>query len=133
MNEESRNKFLMRTKIMDFIRSFLKERRYIEVDTPVLQTLAGGAAAKPFETYHNSLNLPMFLRIAPELFLKRLVVGGFDRVFEISRNFRIEGLSTRLNPEFTTVEFYQAYATYEHLISLTEEFIKQENIMDSAA
>ena len=125
MNEESRNKFLMRTKIMDFIRSFLKERRYIEVDTPVLQTLAGGAAAKPFETYHNSLNLPMFLRIAPELFLKRLVVGGFDRVFEISRNFRNEGLSTRHNPEFTTVEFYQAYATYEHLISLTEEFMRK--------
>ena len=124
MNKESRDKFLLRTKIIDFVRSFLKERRYIEVDTPTLQVLAGGAAAKPFETYHHSLDLPMFLRIAPELFLKRLVVGGFDRVFEISRNFRNEGLSTRHNPEFTTVEFYQAYANHKDLIELTETFMR---------
>ena len=125
MNKESRDKFLLRTKIIDFVRSFLKDRRYIEVDTPTLQVLAGGAAAKPFETYHHSLDLPMFLRIAPELFLKRLVVGGFDRVFEISRNFRNEGLSTRHNPEFTTVEFYQAYATHTDLIELTETFMRE--------
>src|SRR5204863_3378296 len=98
---------------------------YHEVETPMMQILAGGAAAKPFVTHHHALDLPLFLRIAPELYLKRLVVGGFERVFEINRNFRNEGLSTQHNPEFTMVEFYQAYADYRDLMNLTEEMFRR--------
>ena len=105
-------RFSMRSKITDVIRQFLKKRQFIEVETPMMQVLAGGAAARPFITHHNALDMPLYLRIAPELYLKRLVVGGFERVFEINRNFRNEGVSTRHNPEFTMLEFYQAYADY---------------------
>jgi lysyl-tRNA synthetase class 2 len=124
-NDESRAIFLMRSKITDVIRQFLKERRFLEVETPMMQVLAGGAAAKPFVTHHHALDMPLYLRIAPELYLKRLVVGGFERVFEINRNFRNEGLSTRHNPEFTMLEFYQAYADYHDLMDLTEELFKE--------
>lgn len=124
MNEETRNTFMLRAKIVDSIRRFLKERDFMEVETPMMQVLPGGAAAKPFVTYHNVLDMPLYLRIAPELYLKRLVVGGFERVFEINRNFRNEGLSTRHNPEFTMLEFYQAYADYRDLMDLTEEMMR---------
>ena len=124
-NDESRHVFLMRTKIIDVIRQFLRERRFLEVETPMMQVLAGGAAAKPFVTHHHALDMPLYLRIAPELYLKRLVVGGFERVFEINRNFRNEGLSTRHNPEFTMVEFYQAYADYHELMDLTEDMFRE--------
>ncbi|HVY53190.1 MAG TPA: lysine--tRNA ligase [Gammaproteobacteria bacterium] len=124
-NEGSRQTFITRTKIIDTIRSFLKARDYIEVETPMMQVLPGGAAARPFVTHHNALDMPLYLRIAPELYLKRLVVGGFERVFEINRNFRNEGLSTRHNPEFTMIEFYQAYAEYHDLMTLTETLFKQ--------
>lgn len=124
-NEESRQVFLTRTKITEVLRDFLKSRRFLEVETPMMQVLAGGAAAKPFVTHHHALDMPLFLRIAPELYLKRLVVGGFERVFEINRNFRNEGLSTRHNPEFTMVEFYQAYAEYTDLMNMTEDLFKE--------
>lgn len=124
-NEETRRTFIIRSKITDVIRDFLKERDYLEVETPMMQVLAGGAAAKPFVTHHHALDMPLFLRIAPELYLKRLVVGGFERVFEINRNFRNEGLSVRHNPEFTMVEFYQAYADYRDLMDLTEEMFRR--------
>lgn len=125
VNEETRETFLVRSKVISHIRKFLAERDFLEVETPMLQTIPGGAAAKPFETHHNALDLPMFLRIAPELYLKRLVVGGFERVFEINRNFRNEGVSTRHNPEFTMLEFYQAYADYEDNMDLTEELFRE--------
>lgn len=124
-NDESRHTFIIRSKITDAIRQFLKERDFLEVETPMMQVLAGGAAAKPFITHHHALDMPLFLRIAPELYLKRLVVGGFERVFEINRNFRNEGLSTRHNPEFTMLEFYQAYADYRDLMDLTEEMFRK--------
>ncbi len=124
VNDDSRAVFLMRSKLIQAIRSFLLERQYQEVETPMMQTLPGGAAARPFETFHNALDMPLYLRIAPELFLKRLVVGGFERVFEINRNFRNEGLSTRHNPEFTMLEFYQAYADYTELMDLTESMLR---------
>jgi len=124
VNEESRKVFITRVKIIDALREFLKARGFLEVETPMMQVLPGGAAARPFETYHNTLDMPLYLRIAPELYLKRLVVGGFDRVFEINRNFRNEGLSTQHNPEFTMLEFYQAYADYRDLMDLTEELFK---------
>lgn len=124
MNEETRHIFITRTKIIDAIRQFLKTRDFLEVETPMMQILAGGAAARPFKTHHNALDLPLYLRIAPELYLKRLVVGGFERVFEINRNFRNEGLSTRHNPEFTMLEFYQAYADYHDLMNLSEELLR---------
>jgi len=124
INEQTRNTFKMRSKIVDCIRQFLVSRDFMEVETPMLQTIPGGATAKPFQTYHNALDIDMYLRIAPELYLKRLVVGGFERVFEINRNFRNEGLSTRHNPEFTMVEFYQAYADYQDLMNLTEEMLR---------
>lgn len=124
-NEASRRTFIIRSKITDHIRRFLRERDFLEVETPMMQVLAGGAAAKPFVTHHHALDLPLFLRIAPELYLKRLVVGGFERVFEINRNFRNEGLSTRHNPEFTMLEFYQAYADYEDLMNMTEELFRE--------
>lgn len=124
-NEEARRVFVMRSHITDAIRQFLKDRRFLEVETPMMQVLAGGAAAKPFVTHHHALDMPLFLRIAPELYLKRLVVGGFENVFEINRNFRNEGLSTRHNPEFTMLEFYQAYADYRDLMDLTEEMFRK--------
>ena len=123
VNSETRDRFLARSKLMSFTRQFFNDQRYTEVETPMLQSIPGGASAKPFTTHHNALDMPMYLRIAPELYLKRLVVGGIDRVYEINRNFRNEGVSTRHNPEFTMLEFYQAYATYEDLIKLTEELI----------
>ncbi|WP_369857477.1 lysine--tRNA ligase [Candidatus Thalassolituus haligoni] len=124
INEETRNTFLMRSKIIEGIRYFLSQRGFMEVETPMLQSIPGGATAKPFETHHNAMGIDMFLRIAPELYLKRLVVGGFDKVFEINRNFRNEGTSTRHNPEFTMIEFYQAYADYRDLMDITESMLK---------
>jgi len=124
MNEETRQTFYLRSAIVAYIRQFLIEREFLEVETPMMQVIPGGAAARPFITHHNTLDMDLYLRIAPELYLKRLVVGGFERVFEINRNFRNEGLSTRHNPEFTMLEFYQAFATYEHLMDLTEEMFR---------
>jgi len=124
INEGTRNTFKMRSQIVDGIRKFLVNRDFMEVETPMLQVIPGGATAKPFMTYHNALDIDMYLRIAPELYLKRLVVGGFERVFEINRNFRNEGLSTRHNPEFTMIEFYQAYADYNDLMNLTEDMLR---------
>jgi len=124
-NEQSRKIFQIRTQIINYIRNFLIERGFLEVETPMLQTLAGGATAKPFTTHHNALDLPMYLRIAPELYLKRLVVGGMDKVFEINRNFRNEGVSSRHNPEFTMIEFYQAYADYIDNMNLTEQLLRE--------
>ena len=120
---ESRDIFKKRVEIIRLIREYLNNHDFMEVETPMMQPIPGGATAKPFQTYHNALDMDLYLRIAPELYLKRLLVGGFERVFEINRNFRNEGLSTRHNPEFTMLEFYQAYATYEDLITLTEEMI----------
>jgi len=124
MNEETRKTFMIRTKIIEGIRTFLTKRRFLEVETPMMHVIPGGAAARPFVTKHNSLDMELYLRIAPELYLKRLVVGGFERVFEINRNFRNEGVSTRHNPEFTMIEFYQAYAVYTDLMDLTEELLR---------
>ncbi|GGY75826.1 lysine--tRNA ligase [Marinobacter zhanjiangensis] len=124
MNEDSRRVFYARSKIISVMRQYFTERDFMEVETPMLQVIPGGASAKPFVTHHNALGIDMYLRIAPELFLKRLVVGGFERVFEINRNFRNEGLSTRHNPEFTMVEFYQAYADYNDLMDLTEDMVR---------
>ncbi len=124
MNEQSRKVFEMRSKIVAGIRKYLIDRRFIEAETPMLHPIPGGATARPFITHHNALDLDMYLRIAPELYLKRLVVGGFERVFEINRNFRNEGLSTRHNPEFTMIEFYQAYADYNDLMDLTEDMLR---------
>jgi len=124
MNEQSRKVFAMRSRIVSGIRQYLLDRRFIEAETPMLHPIPGGATARPFITHHNALDLPMYLRIAPELYLKRLVVGGFERVFEINRNFRNEGLSTRHNPEFTMIEFYQAYADYRDLMDLTEDMLR---------
>ncbi|BCG63668.1 MAG: lysyl-tRNA synthetase, class II [Methyloprofundus sp.] len=124
MSDTSRDTFLMRSKIVSYIRQFLTERKFLEVETPMMQAIPGGATARPFETHHNALDMGLYLRIAPELYLKRLVVGGFERVFEINRNFRNEGLSSRHNPEFTMIEFYQAYAEYGELMDLTEEMLK---------
>ncbi len=124
INEQSRKVFATRSKIVNFIRNFLIEKEFLEVETPMMQAIPGGAVARPFVTHHNALDMKLFLRIAPELYLKRLVVGGFERVFEINRNFRNEGLSTRHNPEFTMLEFYQAYADYHDLMDITEELFK---------
>ncbi|MCY7296629.1 lysine--tRNA ligase [Alteromonas sp. a30] len=123
-NQESRNTFLMRSKIVEGIRYYLSKKDFMEVETPMLQVIPGGATAKPFVTHHNAMDIDMYLRIAPELYLKRLVVGGFERVFEINRNFRNEGLSTRHNPEFTMIEWYQAYADYNDLMDLTEDMLR---------
>ncbi|MBW2604519.1 MAG: lysine--tRNA ligase [Deltaproteobacteria bacterium] len=125
MNSHVRDIFEKRSKIIQTIRTFLLNRDFLEVETPMMQPIPGGAEATPFITHHNALGIDLFLRIAPELYLKRLVVGGFERVFEINRNFRNEGVSTRHNPEFTMLEFYQAYATYEHLMDFTEEMFRR--------
>ena len=124
MNADSRKVFLLRSAIVRHIREFLTQRAYLEVETPMMQVIPGGARAKPFVTHHNALDMDLYLRIAPELYLKRLVVGGFERVFEINRSFRNEGLSTRHNPEFTMIEFYQAYSDYRDLMDLTEELMR---------
>ena len=125
VNPDVRDTFKVRSQAVSFIRNYLNEKQFLEVETPMLQTIPGGASAKPFVTHHNALDMDMYLRIAPELYLKRLVVGGFERVYEINRNFRNEGLSTRHNPEFTMLEFYQAYATYTDLMDLTEDMLRQ--------
>jgi lysyl-tRNA synthetase class 2 len=123
-NLESREVFVKRAKVLKALRRFFDERGYMEVETPMMQQIAGGAAARPFVTHHNALDQDLFLRIAPELYLKRLVVGGLDRVYELNRNFRNEGVSTQHNPEFTMLEFYQAYANYLDLMQITEEMIE---------
>jgi len=125
MNPEVRDVFLKRAKLVQSMRNFLDDRGFIEVETPMMQPIAGGAVAKPFITHHNTLDIDLFLRIAPELYLKRLTVGGFDRVYEINRNFRNEGISTRHNPEFTMLEFYQAYTDYRGIMDLTQALITQ--------
>ena len=125
MNPEVREVFLKRGRLVQSMRKFLNEHGYLEVETPMMQPIAGGAVAKPFVTHHNTLDMDLYLRIAPELYLKRLVVGGFDRVYEINRNFRNEGISTRHNPEFTMLEFYQAYTNYRGVMDLTQELIIQ--------
>ncbi len=123
VNPDSRRVFEVRSRVLKTIRDFFDARGYLEVETPMMQQIAGGALARPFVTHHNALDLSLYLRIAPELYLKRLVVGGLDRVYEINRNFRNEGLSTQHNPEFTMLEFYQAYSEYQELMTLTEELI----------
>ena len=124
VNDSSRRKFELRSRIVQEIRAFLAERGFLEVETPMMHTIPGGALARPFVTHHNSLDLELYLRVAPELFLKRLLVGGFERVFEINRNFRNEGLSTRHNPEFTMLEFYWAYRDYRDLMELSVEMLR---------
>jgi len=123
-NLAAREVFVKRAKVLRALRRFFDERGYLEVETPMMQPIAGGAAARPFRTHHNALDMGLYLRIAPELYLKRLVVGGLDRVYEINRNFRNEGVSTQHNPEFTMLEFYQAYANYEDMIQLTIDLLK---------
>lgn len=124
MNPGVRDLFVKRSRLIQVIRDFLLERDFLEVETPMMQTIPGGAEARPFKTHHNALDMDLYLRIAPELYLKRLVTGGFERVFEINRNFRNEGISTQHNPEFTMLEFYQAYADYRDLMALTEEMFQ---------
>jgi lysyl-tRNA synthetase class 2 len=124
MNSDVRDVFLKRSGIIQAIRTFLLDRDFLEVETPMMQPVPGGAEATPFVTHHNALGMDLFLRIAPELYLKRLVIGGFERVFEINRSFRNEGVSSRHNPEFTMLEFYQAYARYEDLMDITEEMFR---------
>jgi lysyl-tRNA synthetase, class II len=128
VNDDVKKVFLLRSKIIQSFRNFFTKKGFLEVETPMMQPIPGGATARPFKTFHNSLGMHLYLRIAPELYLKRLVVGGLERVFEINRNFRNEGISVRHNPEFTMVEFYMAYATYEDLMLLTEELFN--NILD---
>lgn len=123
-NEESRRTFILRSRIINSMRQYFQQHGFMEVETPMMQVIPGGALAKPFVTHHNALDQKMYLRIAPELYLKRLVVGGFEKVFEINRNFRNEGLSTRHNPEFTMVEFYQAYADHNDLMDFTEDMLR---------
>lgn len=123
VNPEVREVFETRSKIIRETRNFLDNKGFLEVETPMMQTIAGGAVARPFITHHNALNISLYLRIAPELYLKRLLVGGFEKVYEINRNFRNEGISTRHNPEFTMLELYQAYADYYDMMDLTEELI----------
>ncbi|GMR18162.1 MAG: lysine--tRNA ligase [Gammaproteobacteria bacterium] len=124
MSDVTRKTFRVRTEIVRYLRQFLDDQGFLEVETPMMQAIPGGATARPFTTFHNALDISLYLRVAPELYLKRLVVGGFERVYEINRNFRNEGLSTRHNPEFTMLEFYQAYADYRDLMNLTEEMLR---------
>ncbi|MCD6060165.1 MAG: lysS [Moraxellaceae bacterium] len=135
MSEDTRRAFIVRSQVIEGIRRFMSGRGFMEVETPMMHVIPGGAAAKPFATHHNALDMPLFLRIAPELYLKRLVVGGFERVFEINRNFRNEGVSTRHNPEFTMIEFYMAYADYRDLMDLTEDMLRTlaEDILGKTA
>src|SRR5262245_62866501 len=123
VNPESRHVFETRARMVAAVRRFLNARGFLEVETPMMQPIAGGALARPFMTHHNALDLDLYLRIAPELYLKRLTVGGFERVYEINRNFRNEGISTQHNPEFTMLEFYEAYVDYQHLMRMTEEML----------
>src|SRR5918995_2820565 len=123
VNDDARRVFEVRSRLLAAVRRFLDDRGYLEVETPVMQPIAGGAMARPFVTHHNALDMDLHLRIAPELYLKRLVVGGMDRVYEIARNFRNEGVSTQHNPEFTMLEFYQAYSDYQELMVMTEEML----------
>lgn len=123
-NEDTRATFILRSRLIKAFRQFMDGRRFLEVETPMLHPIPGGAVARPFVTHHNTLDMKMYMRIAPELYLKRLVVGGFERVYEINRNFRNEGISTRHNPEFTMIEFYQAYADYLDLMDFTEELLR---------
>src|SRR5204863_3356218 len=123
VNPDSRRVFETRSRIVSSIREFMTARGYLEVETPMMQPIAGGAIARPFITHHNTLDMDLYLRIAPELYLKRLTVGGMEKVFEINRNFRNEGISTQHNPEFTMMEFYEAYADYHALMRMTEEMI----------
>jgi len=124
-NEDTRKTFLTRSRIVQEIRAFMVAKGYLEVETPMMHPIPGGAAARPFATHHNALDMQLFLRIAPELYLKRLVVGGYERVFEINRNFRNEGISIRHNPEFTMMEFYEAYRDYRYLMNFTEELMRE--------
>jgi len=132
MSDVSRDTFKVRSAVISYMRRFFDERGFLEVETPMMQAIPGGATARPFTTFHNALDMELFMRIAPELYLKRLVVGGFERVYEINRNFRNEGLSTRHNPEFTMVEFYEAYATYHDLMDQTEALLRgiAEDVID---
>ena len=123
-NQDTRHTFIQRSRIIQTIRNVMVAERYLEVETPMMHPIPGGATAKPFVTHHNTLDMPLYLRVAPELYLKRLVVGGLERVFEINRNFRNEGMSTRHNPEFTMMEFYEAYADYRRMMDLTEQLIR---------
>ncbi len=125
VNPEARRAFEIRSKLVQALREFFVARGYLEVETPMMQPIPGGAAARPFKTHHNALDMDLYLRIAPELYLKRLVVGGIEKVFEINRNFRNEGISTRHNPEFTMLEFYEAYQDYGYLMDLTEELLRE--------
>ena len=125
VNPEVREVFLKRSKLVQSLRRTMEAHGFVEVETPMMQPIAGGAVARPFVTHHNTLDMDLYLRIAPELYLKRLVVGGFDRVYEINRNFRNEGLGWRWNPEFTMLEFYQAYTDYQGVMDLTQELITQ--------
>jgi lysyl-tRNA synthetase, class II len=124
VNQEVRQTFRLRSQIIAYIRQFLEQRGFLEVETPMMQVIPGGATARPFVTHHNALDMPLYLRVAPELYLKRLVVGGFEKVYELNRNFRNEGVSTRHNPEFTMLEFYQSYADYHDLMDLTETLFR---------
>ena len=128
MSEETRRTFKARTAALSSIRRFMEDNEFMEVETPMLHVIPGGAAAKPFITHHNALDMQMYMRIAPELYLKRLVVGGFERVFEVNRNFRNEGVSPRHNPEFTMMEFYAAYVDYQWLMDFTEQVIRKAAI-----
>ncbi|WP_352337791.1 lysine--tRNA ligase [Psychrobacter sp. 16-MNA-CIBAN-0192] len=132
-NEATRDAFMIRSQVISGIRQFMLNERFMEVETPMMHPIPGGAVARPFETHHNALDMPLYLRIAPELYLKRLVIGGFEKVFEINRSFRNEGVSTRHNPEFTMIEFYQAYADYHDLMDLTERMFAElaNNILGS--
>ncbi len=133
MNEDVREVFVLRSRIIQAVRGFFTDREFLEVETPMMQPIPGGATARPFKTFHNALGMDLYLRVAPELYLKRLIVGGMGRVFEINRNFRNEGISIKHNPEFTMLEFYMAYATYEDLMTLTEDLFAHvlETVMGS--